>query len=90
MSQGRRAHVLLLCGKNREVTEAFGFLQCQRQPHGSATLDREEEAAGSPFGMSVGLQQRFFSFAKGWPHALGASPTKWKKQDHLRADAMNL
>lgn len=80
--------MLLLCGKNRGVTEAFGFLQCQRQPHGSAMLDREEEAAGSPFGMSEGLQQRFFSFAKGWPHALGANPMKWKKQDHLRADAM--
>lgn len=61
----RLAHIVLLCRKNRGVAEAFCLFQCQRQPHLSAMFDREEEeAAGSPFGMSEGLQQRFFSFAK--------------------------
>lgn len=43
------------------VTETSCLFQCQRQPHRS---DREEEAAGSPFGTPEGLQQRLFSFAK--------------------------
>lgn len=60
----RLAHMPLLCRKNRGVTEAFCLFQCQRQAHRSAMFDREAEAAGSPVGMSEGLQQRFFSFAK--------------------------
>lgn len=60
----RLAHILPPGRKNRGVVEAFCLFQCQRQPHSSATFDGEEEAAGSPFGMSEGLQQRFFSFAK--------------------------
>lgn len=60
----KAAHVLLLCRRNRGVTEALGLFQCQRQPHGSVMFDGEEEAAGSPFGMSEGLQLSFFSFAK--------------------------
>lgn len=58
------AHILLLGRKNRGMVEAFCLFQCQWRPHLSATFDGEEEAAGSPFGMSEGLQLRFFSFAK--------------------------
>lgn len=57
----RLAHKLLLRRRNRGMTEAFCLFQCQWQPHRS---DKEEEAAGSPFGMPKGLQQRLFSFAK--------------------------
>lgn len=60
----RLAHKLLLCRRSRGVTEAFCLFQCQWQPHMSAECDREEEAVGSPFGTSEGLQQRLFSFAK--------------------------
>lgn len=40
----RLAHKLLLCRRDRGVTEAFCLFQCQRQPHRSAKSDREEEA----------------------------------------------
>lgn len=41
----RLAHKLLLCRRNRGVTEAFCLFQCQWQPHICAECDREEEAA---------------------------------------------